>query len=164
MGLAVVLVIVSAGSAQAQLVTDVESGDTLVVDGVGKVRLLGIQHADPSAFRLGGNTAPPARTGPETAPPNAVGGSIGFNRERPARDLLRQLALGKTVRLERDPAADSRDRVYVFVDDVLVNAEMVRRGRARVDTSRPFARRHEFAQLQKDAEASGVGIWTTTRP
>jgi endonuclease YncB( thermonuclease family) len=93
-----------------------------------------------------------------------VGGSIGFGRDRPARDLLRELVLGKIVRLERDSLTDDRGRVYVFVDDLLVNAEMVRLGRARVDTSRRFARQPEFARLQKDAQEQGVGIWTSTRP
>jgi endonuclease YncB( thermonuclease family) len=163
-GLVAMLVGVGAGVAQAQVVTSVENGDTLVVDGVGRVRLLGIQHTDPSAFQVGGGPPPAPRRGPETAPPNAVSGSLSLRREQPARDLLRELALGKTVRIERDELADVRDRVYVFVDDVLVNAEMLRRGRARVDTSRAFARQQEFVQLQKDAEAAGIGIWPTPRP
>lgn len=150
--------------ARAQVVTKVENGDTVVVEGLGKVRLLGIKHTDPSAFRLGGNTAPPARTGPETRPPNAVGGSVALKREKPARDLLRQLVLGRHVRIEHDPLVgdESGTRVYVFVGDVLVNAEMIRKGRARVDSSRAFAHQQEFRRLEKDAQAAGVGIWTTT--
>lgn len=160
--LAAVLVAVCGAAAEAQVVTSVENGDTIVVDGVGRVRLLGIQHTDPSAFQMGGGPPPAPRRGPETAPPNAVSGSLALRREQPSRDLLRQLTLGKTVRIERDELADARDRVYVFVDDMLVNAEMIRRGRARVDTSRTFTHQQEFVQLQKDAEAAGIGIWPTS--
>jgi endonuclease YncB( thermonuclease family) len=163
-GLTVLLVAASAGAVQAQVVTSVENGDTLVVDGVGTIRLLGIRHTDPGAFSPGNPAPPQPRRGPETAPPNAVGGSIAFRRDQPARDLLRELALGKTVRIQRDELNDSRDRVYVFVDDVLLNAEMIRRGRARVDTSRTFAHRQEFERLQKDAQAAGIGVWPTPRP
>ena len=152
-------------SAQGQTVTKVDSGDTIVVEGLGKVRLLGLRHTDPSAFRLGGNTPPFARTGPETRPPNAIGAAIAFKRERPARDLLRQLVLGKTVRVQYDRLVGDKPgaRAYVFVGDTLVNAEIIRQGRARVDDSRAFEHLQEFQRLEHEARASGVGIWTGVR-
>jgi endonuclease YncB( thermonuclease family) len=149
---------------QAQVVTEVESGDEIVVAGIGKVKLLGIEHTDPGPFSVGGNTAPPARTGPEQRPPNAVGGAIAFKRPQPARDLLRQLLLGKTVRIEYDPLVDDRDKgAYVFVGDELINAEMVRQGRAKVDSSRSIAHLQALVQAEQTAKESGVGIWTKAR-
>jgi endonuclease YncB( thermonuclease family) len=38
---------------------------------------------------------------------------------------------------------------------------MLRKGLARVDSSRPFAHQQEFERLEKEAQASGLGIWTT---
>lgn len=157
----------AAGLADAQVVTKVDSGDTIVVEGVGEVRLLGIRHTDESAFRMGGPSAPPARTGPETPPPTILGGGINLTPEKPARDLLRQLVLGKAVRLQYDPLAGDKGgrRAYVFVaDDTLVNAEMIRRGRARVDDDRPFAHEQEFRSLERDAQASRVGVWAGVTP
>jgi micrococcal nuclease len=163
--LTLVSVIAMAGSAQAQVVTDVESGDEIVVAGIGKVKLLGIEHTDPGPFSLAGNTAPPARTDPETQrPPNAVGGAISFKRPQPARDLLRQLVLGKTVRVEYDPLVDDRGKgAYVFLGDDLINAEMVRQGRAKVDRSRNYAHQQQLLDVEEEAKQAGVGIWTKVR-
>ena len=162
--LSMISAIAMAGAAEAQVVTDVESGDEIEVAGIGKVKLLGIEHTDPGPFSLGGNTAPPARTGPEQRPPNAIGGAISFKRPQPARDLLRQLVLGKTVRIEYDPLVDDRSKgAYVFVGDELINAEMVRRGRAKVDRSRNFAHQQQLLDVEEEAQESGVGIWTKVR-
>ena len=161
----VISAIAMTGAAQAQVVTDVESGDEIVVAGIGKVKLLGIEHTDPGPFGLSGNTAPPARTDPETQrPPTAVGGAFSFKRPQPARDLLRQLVLGKTVRVEYDPLVDDRSKgAYVFVDDELINAEMVRQGRAKVDRSRNYAHQQQLLEVEEEAKEAGVGIWTKVR-
>ena len=155
-------------AAHAQVVTKVPSGDTVVIEGVGKVRLLGIRSTDESAFRVGRGTTPPPqpRTGPETPPPPVISGGLDLKPDRPARALLQQLVLGKTVRLqdEHHPAGDA-SCAYVFLpDDTLVNAEMLRRGRARVDSSGPFAHEQEFKRLEQEAQASGLGIWTNVGP
>jgi endonuclease YncB( thermonuclease family) len=161
------LLLTFATGVQAQVVTKVTSGDTVIVDGVGKVRLLGIRSTDESAFRIGRGTVPPqppARSGPETPPPQAASAGITLKPPKPGRTLLQQLVLGKTVRLQYDPYGDENDRAraYVFLaDGTLVNAEMLRKGLARVDSSRPFAHQQEFERLEKEAQASGLGIWTT---
>ena len=158
------LLVVSAGLAQGQVVTDVKGGDEIVVAGLGKIKLIAIEDTDPGPFSLGGNTAPPARTDPENqAPPTAAGGVVAFGREQPARDLLRKLVLGKQVRIEYDPLVDDKKKgAYVFVDGVLVNAELVRQGRAKVDRSRNYVHAQELLQAEQQAKESGVGIWTTT--
>jgi micrococcal nuclease len=151
------------GAAWAQRVTKVPDGDTLVVDGVGKVRLLGIKSADAPAMQLGPSGPPPQpRHDPGTTAPAAVGGRISLTRDRPSRDLLRKLALGQSVRIEYDPLAGSRgDRAaYLFLENgTLLNAEMLKAGRARVDVARPFERQLEFKRLEDDARSAAVGIW-----
>ncbi len=156
-------------TAHAQVVTKVPSGDTVVIEGVGKVRLLGIRSTDESALRVGRGTTPPPqpRTGPDTPPPPVISGGLDLKPDRPSRTLLQELVLGKTVRLQFDTIAGEKNAsgAYVFLpDDTLVNAEMLRRGRARVDTSQPFAHEQEFKRLEQEAQASGLGIWTDVSP
>jgi endonuclease YncB( thermonuclease family) len=150
-------------AAWAQRVTKVPDGDTLVVDGVGKVHLLGIKTADEPALHLGPSGPPPQpRQDPSTPAPTAVGGRVSLTRDRPSRDLLRKLALGKTVRIEYDPlAGTSSDRgAYLFLEDgTLLNAEMLKAGRARLDLTRQFVREKEFKRLEEEAQSASVGIW-----
>ena len=158
----VFVVALAPGAAWAQRVTQVPDGNTLVVDGVGKVRLLGIQSADQPAVQVGpgGQLPPPRRDPPST--PAAASGHINLTRNRPSRDFLRKLALGTNVRIEYDPLVGSEgDRTaYVFLPDgTLLNAEMLKAGRARIDDSRQFAREEEFKRLEADAKSAALGIW-----
>jgi len=127
------------------------------------VRLLGVRSTDESAFGFGRKTVPPqppARSGPETPPPQAASAAIKFKPNKPGRTYLQQLVLGKNVRVQYDPYGDDKDksRAYVFLPDgTLVNAEMLRKGLARVDASRPFAHQEEFEHLEKEAQASASG-------
>ena len=163
-----VVLLTFATFASAQVVEKVMSGDTVVIEGIGKVRLLGVRSTDESAFGFGRKTVPPqppARSGPETPPPQAASAAVKFKPNRPGRTYLQQLVLGKNVRVQYDPYGDDKDksRAYVFLPDgTLVNAEMLRKGLARVDASRPFAHQEEFEHLEKEAQASGLGIWTTS--
>ena len=150
-------------AAWAQRVTKVPDGDTLVVDGVGKVHLLGIKSADDPALQVGPSGPPPQpRRDPSTPAPAAVGGSLILKRERPSREFLQKLARGRTVRIEYDPlVGSSGDRVaYLFLDDgTLLNAEMLKAGRARLDLTRQFARETEFKRLEEQAQSASIGIW-----
>ena len=97
--------------------------------------------------------------------PQAASAAIKFKPNKPGRTYLQQLVLGKNVRVQYDPYGDEKDtsRAYVFLPDgTLVNAEMLRKGLARVDATRPFAHQEEFEHLEKEAQASGLGIWTTS--
>jgi micrococcal nuclease len=82
---------------------------------------------------------------------------------REAAALNRQLAAGKRVRLELD--VQERDRygrllAYVWVGDLMVNAELVRRGYAQVMTVPPNVRYQAlFLKLQRDARQAGRGLW-----
>src|SRR5262249_47275573 len=163
LGAAVLIAILPAG-ALAQTVTNVPSGDTVGSSGCGTIGLLGISSTDEPATRVGQGTVPPAqpRTDATTPPTPAVSGAISFKRERPSRQFLRQLVLGRNVRLQYDTLAGDTSvrRAYVFLQDgTLVNAEMLRTGKARVDLSRPFAHQAEFTRLENEARTAGVGIW-----
>jgi micrococcal nuclease len=160
--IAVFLLALAPAAAWAQRVTKVPDGNTLVIDGVGKVRLLGIQSADQPAAQLGpGGELPPPRRNPPATPP-AASGHINLTRARPSRDFLRKVALGRTVRIEYDPlvGAEGDRGAYVFLaDGTLLNAEMLKAGRARIDLTRQFVREEEFKRLEADAKSASVGIW-----
>lgn len=67
------------------------------------------------------------------------------------------------MRLELD--AQARDRhgrllAYVWVDDLMVNAELVRRGYAEVMTVPPNVRYQAlFLRLQREAREAARGLW-----
>jgi micrococcal nuclease len=80
-----------------------------------------------------------------------------------ASELNRRLVAGERVRLVFD--AERRDKygrllAYVYVGDILVNAELVRRGYARtleIEPNDSFAER--FARLAQEAANAGRGLW-----
>ena len=150
-------------AASAQRVTKVLNGDTVVINGVGKVHLLGIKSADEPPLQLGPSGPPPQpRQDASTPAPMAVGGHLSLTPDRPSLDLLRKLALGKTVRIEYDLLlGSSRDvGAYVFLEDgTLLNAEMLKAGRARLDLTRQFVRGQEFWSLQEEAKSASLGVW-----
>ncbi|MBI4562972.1 MAG: thermonuclease family protein, partial [Candidatus Rokubacteria bacterium] len=80
-----------------------------------------------------------------------------------ALELNRQLTLGKRARLELDVGQRDRYRrllAYVWVDGIMVNAELVRRGYAQVMTVPPNVRYQDlFLKLQRDARQAGRGLW-----
>ncbi|MBI4587881.1 MAG: thermonuclease family protein [Candidatus Rokubacteria bacterium] len=82
---------------------------------------------------------------------------------REAWEVNQQLAAGKRVRLELD--VQERDRygrllAYVWVDGMMVNAELVRRGYAQVMTVPPNVRYQDlFLKLQREARQAGRGLW-----
>jgi micrococcal nuclease len=82
---------------------------------------------------------------------------------RAAAAVNRDLVDGRRVRLELD--TQSRDRygrllAYVWVDDRMINAELVRRGFAQVMTVPPNVR-HQFLflKLQREAREARRGLW-----
>jgi endonuclease YncB( thermonuclease family) len=150
----------------AQRVTKVTSGDTVVIEGVGKVRLLGVRSADAPAVRLGNRTTP-QQSAPVARPPTqpVIAGTVGLKRERPSRTFLQQLVLGKTVQMQYDALTGGKERAYLFLEDgMLVNAELLRTGHARVDLSRPFAHEAEFKRLEDQARRAELGIWMQQIP
>jgi len=80
-----------------------------------------------------------------------------------AYELNRKLVEGRRVRLEWD--VEQRDRfhrllAYVFVDDLFVNAELVKAGYATVFTYPPNVRYHQlFLDLEEEARVEHRGLW-----
>ena len=70
---------------------------------------------------------------------------------------------GKTVRLEKDVSETDRyGRLlrYVWVGDLMVNAELVRQGYAQAATFPPDVKyQQKFSALQKEAQTAGRGLW-----
>lgn len=149
LSLLAMLLLAAAPAAAAELtgvVVRVVDGDTIHVrlpDRVEKVRYIGV------------NT-------PEIHHPTR-------GREPGGEEALRvneDLVSGRLVRLELD--VQSRDRygrllAYVWVGDLMVNAELVRRGFAQTMTVPPNVRHQGlFLRLEREARALGRGLWRTT--
>ena len=83
-----------------------------------------------------------------------------------AAEFNRALVLGQTVRLELDAQekdAQGRTLAYVYVGDLMVNAEMVANGYASVAITQPNATHEEMLQqLQRQARLLKVGRWRDT--
>ena len=75
----------------------------------------------------------------------------------------RKLVEGKEVRLERDVSeTDKYGRLlrYVWVDDILVEAELVRQGLARAKAYPPDTKYQDYLeQMQAEAREAGRGMW-----
>jgi len=75
----------------------------------------------------------------------------------------REMVEGKQVRLERDMSeTDKYGRLlrYVYVEDVLVNAELVMRGLAEAKAYPPDIKYQDYLEeLEQQAREAGRGIW-----
>jgi micrococcal nuclease len=80
-----------------------------------------------------------------------------------ATEANRHLVQGQRVWLELDvPLRDGEGRLlaYVYVGDLMVNAELVRLGAAQVATVPSHAKHHElFLKLQREAQEAKRGLW-----
>lgn len=131
-------------SASAQRVERIIDGDTIVVQGVGTVRLIGVDT-------------------PETVDPRRPVQYFG----REASAFTRGVAAGKVVRLEFD--VDRRDRygrtlAYVYLPDgMFLNAEIVRQGYGHAYTQFPFKFLEQFRTYEREARQVGRGLWAGSR-
>ena len=112
-------------------------GDTIIVEGGFRVRYIGIDT-------------------PEVYPEVEAFGIEAWEANR-------RLVEGKEVRLERDVSeTDKYDRLlrYVYVDEVMVNAELVKQGLARAKAYPPDTRYQDYlAEMEAEARGAGRGIW-----
>jgi len=80
-----------------------------------------------------------------------------------ATEANRELVEGETVLLEKDVSeTDQYGRLlrYVYVGDLMVNEELLRRGLARVVTFPPDVKYIDrFLEVQRAAQAAGLGMW-----
>jgi micrococcal nuclease len=92
-------------------------------------------------------------------------GQYGYEQ---ATEANRQLVEGKTVRLEKDVSnTDQYGRLlrYVYVGEIFVNAELVRRGFATAWTYPPDVAYADFlVQLEREAREAGLGLWSSPTP
>ena len=129
----------------APLVTRVIDGDTIEVDIDGtsyKVRYIGIDT-------------------PELDDKRAEYCALAQEATRYNRQLLE----GETIRLEKDVSeVDKYGRLlrYVYVDDILVNAELVRQGLAWAEAYEPDTKYQDYLkELETEATQARRGIWAT---
>lgn len=118
-------------------VIEVIDGDTIVIEGNYRVRYIGIDtpevHPEMEAFGL------------------------------EAWQANRELVEGKIVHLEPDVCeVDKYGRLlrYVYVDDIFVNAELVRQGLAYAQAYPPDTKHQDYLEkLEQEAKQAGRGIW-----
>jgi micrococcal nuclease len=119
------------------LVTRVIDGDTIAIEGGYRVRYIGIDTPE---------------MGPE---PEA------FALEALAAN--QKLVAGRIVRLEKDVSeTDKYGRLlrYVYVDDIFVNAELVKQGLAQAKAYPPDIKYQDYlGELEAEAKRSGEGMW-----
>lgn len=118
-------------------VTRVIDGDTIIIEGGYSVRYIGIDT-------------------PEVHPQVEAFGIEAWQANR-------KLVEGKEVRLERDVTETDRyGRLlrYVWVDDILVEAELVRLGLARSKAYPPDTRYQDYLEeMEAEAREAGRGMW-----
>ena len=130
-----------AGSSEF-VVKRVVDGDTLLLTNGNRVRLIGVDT-------------------PETKHPDLPVQPFGPE----ASEYTRNRVEGKRVRLEFDKEREDRHGrilAYVYIDDALLNEELILGGFGRAITHFPFspAKKRLFRQAEQDAKREQRGIWS----
>ncbi len=116
-------------------------GDTIVLDGNEKVRLIGVDT-------------------PETKDPRKPVQYFG----QEAYEFTKSLVEGKKVRLEYDQTRIDkygRTLAYVYLEDgTFLNAEIIKQGYGFAYTRFPFKYLEEFRQYERDARENARGLWS----
>ena len=116
------------------VVTRVVDGDTIIIEGNYRVRYIGIDTPE-------------------------MGEAFGLEAWQANRELVED----KVVYLERDVSeTDKYGRLlrYVYVDDILVNAELVRAGLAEAKAYPPDTKHQDYLEkLEQEARQAGRGMW-----
>jgi len=125
-------------------VVRVVDGDTLLLDGDERVRLIGVDT-------------------PESVDPRRPVQYFG----KEAAAFTRRVAEGRRVRLAYDQERQDRygrTLAYVFLDDgTFLNAEIIRQGYGHAYTRFPFRYADEFRAYERDARENQRGLWSDTR-
>jgi len=116
-------------------------GDTLLLEGGERVRLLGVDT-------------------PETKAPDRPVEPLGLE----ASEFTRRCTEGKQVRLEFDRERRDRYRrilAYVYVGDLFLNEELIRAGFGRALLQYPYRQsmKNRFRDAEEEARAARRGIW-----
>ncbi len=83
--------------------------------------------------------------------------------------FTRRMVEGKEVRLEFDqqPGDNKCDDLFAYVfltDGTFLNAEIIKQGYGRADTSFPFKYMKEFSHYEKEARKTERGMWAQKPP
>lgn len=120
------------------LVKEVVDGDTMILSDGSRVRLIGINTSEYGMY---------------------------FYEE--ASEVLEAMVLGKEVILEKDiSSVDKYGRLlrYVYVGDLFVNLEMVKRGFANAYTFPPDVKYTEkFLEAERYARENNLGLWEKSK-
>lgn len=123
-----------------QLCTKVIDGDTIILDGTEKVRLIGIDT-------------------PETKHPKKPVEYFG----KEATAFTKRMVEGKKVRLEYDQQRIDkygRTLAYIYLEDgTFLNAEIIKQGYGFAYTKFPFKYLTEFREHEKMAREQNKGLW-----
>ena len=151
-GLLLCSVLVAAAEVRGR-VSWVYDGDTIKVDGVGKVRLLGI---DTPEKKASDRDKTYCRAGIATR-------QLRRGAKR-ATDFLIRTAKGQIVTLTFDrDEKDRYDRTLAYVtlaDGRMLNRELLREGLACVYRRFDFRLKDDFLRVEDGARGAGRGLWT----
>jgi micrococcal nuclease len=137
----------TAPPAEFRRVTRILRADTVEIEGVGPVRMIGIETPDGKPQYL--------------------------DHGKNALVFSEKILLDRSVRLEFDPANASRNNrdeegrtlAYLYGQDgTLINKEMLRQGHAFVRDAEPFKLIDEFRALQGEAMVAMRGVWGLSGP
>lgn len=125
---------------KSKLCTEVIDGDTIIVNGNEKVRLIGVDT-------------------PETKHPQKPVEFFG----KEASAFTKSLVEGKTVRLTFDQELTDkygRTLAYIYLEDgTFVNAEIIKQGYGHAYIQYPFKYLEEFIQYEREARINNRGLW-----
>ncbi len=126
----------------AYKVIKVIDGDTLELESIGKVRLIGVDT-------------------PETVDPRKEVECFG----KEASEYTKTILLNNYITIEYDNTQDKedkygRDLVYIFKDNINFNLELIQKGYAYEYTYKvPYKYQREFKDAQSKAKETKQGIW-----
>lgn len=132
-------------STEFRRVTRILRGDTIEVEGIGPVRMIGVET-------------------PDGKPPREVYGVHGQN----ALSFVERTLLNQDVKIEFDPENAARGNrsesgeiiAYVYTrDGTLVNQEMLKQGLAFVRPTEQFQLSNDFRNSERDAMREMRGVW-----
>jgi micrococcal nuclease len=134
---------VAAGAEESTLVERVVDGDTLVISGGDRIRLIGVDT-------------------PETKHPTKPAQPFG----KEASEFTRRMVEGKRVQIQFDPG-ETKDKygrtlAYVYIDGQFLNEMLLREGLARALLNYPFSAeaKARFRAAEAEARAAHRGIWS----
>src|SRR3989344_2601640 len=98
---------------------------------------------------------------PETVDPRKPVQCFGKEASQKTKNLID----GKKVRIEKDSIGDTIDKYgrllrYVYLDNSLVNAELIEQGFAYAYTAYPFSKSSDFKKLEARAKSQLRGLWS----